>query len=115
MAYLSFEAGDVGRLIAKEGEGIIGTGGDKIVGHMLELAIRTGFPHTSSDKTAIRAFFDGQETFLDSAGYEHNVQDWIENLSDIALTWMNNNVAPEGTTFHWGDGSFYLSEIGEMP
>jgi hypothetical protein len=102
-------------MIAKEGEGVIGTGGDKIVGHMLELAIRTGFPHTSSDVTAVHAFFNGQETFLDSSSHENNVQDWANNLSETALTWMNNNVAPEGTTFHWGDGSFYLSEIGEMP
>jgi hypothetical protein len=115
MAHLSFEVGDVGRLIAKEGEGVIGTGGDKIVGHMLELAIRTGFPHTSSDVTAIHAFFDGQETFLDSSGNENNAQDWVDNLSDTALQWMNNNVAPEGSVFQWHEDSFYLSEIGETP
>jgi len=115
MAYLSFERSDVGRMIAKEGEGVIGTGGDKIVGHMIELAIRTGFPNTSSDKVAIRAFFDSQETFLDSDGHEHNVQDWIKNLSETALTWMNSNAAPEGTIYHWHEESFYFSEIGEMP
>ena len=115
MAHLKFERSDVGRMIAKEGEGVIGTGGDKIVGHMLELAIRTGFPHTSSDVTAIRAFFDGQETFLDSSGHENNVQDWVDNLSEIALQWMNNNAAPEGTIYHWHEDSFYFSEIGDMP
>jgi hypothetical protein len=65
--------------------------------------------------TAIRAFFDGQETFLDCSGHENNVQDWVDNLSEVALQWMNNNAAPEGTIYHWHEGSFYFSEIGDMP
>jgi hypothetical protein len=115
MTYLSFEVGEEGCLIAKDGEGVIGTGGLKNAGHLIELAIRTGFPSVPSDKLAVHAFFDDKEEFLDASGYEHNVQDWIDNVSDTALTWMNNNVAPEGSIFYWNEGSFYLSLIEDMP
>ena len=119
MSKLEFEKGDVGCLLSKDNdEGSIGNGGWRIIGHMIELAVRTGYPWVPSDNLAVHAYFDGKEKFLDKFGIEHDVNEWIlgvGNLADSALEWMNDNSAPEGTIFHWHEGSFYLSEKGEAP
>ena len=115
MSKLEFEKGDVGCLLSKEDEG---NKGGHIIGHMIELAIRAGYPWVPSDNLAMSAFFKNQEKFLDRFSVEHNVQEWVlgfGNLADSALEWINDNSAPEGTIFHWHNGDFYLSEKGEAP
>jgi hypothetical protein len=115
MSKLEFEKADVGCLLSKEDDG---NSRGRIIGHMIELAVRAGYPWVPSDNLAVHAFFNGEKKFLDKFGIEHDVQEWVlgfGNLADSALEWINDNSAPEGTIFHWHDGNFYLSEKGEAP
>ena len=53
MTKLEFEKADVGCLLSKDDDG---NSRGRIIGHMIELAIRAGYPWVPSDNLAMHAF-----------------------------------------------------------
>lgn len=107
MDKVEFTKDDVGCLV-EASDGV-----NTIIG-MLLMADLCGYPFLPSDNMAFQAFEKGNETFTDMFGIQHETPEWVlkENgLADKVLAWLNSDMAPEGTVFHWYSGSLYLSEI----
>jgi hypothetical protein len=69
------------------------------IGYVVEEAIAWGFEPTDDDREVIRSFFDDDDS---PAGWN------MPDLSDEAEQWLNDHVAPDGCSFGWHDGSFFL-------
>lgn len=78
---------------------------------LIEIARGFGWQLTDEEIAALVAYTGGAETFTQSDGTEADTADWILNqggLADAAEEWMNENVAPDGYSFGWNDGEFFL-------
>lgn len=82
---------------------------------VIEIAESHGFPMDDDDKALVEAnrgvcvepltLSTGQVVEPDLIGELVSGQG---EMADKAETWLNDNVAPEGYSFGWHDGEFYL-------
>lgn len=65
---------------------------------------------TDDDRRAMQAVDDGDDTFVTSDGTISDPFEWVSGqggLADDAEAWLNK-IAPEGWSFGWHDGEFFL-------
>jgi hypothetical protein len=64
------------------------------------------------DQRALTSFQHDGHQFISANGLNrYDTVEWIlgqGGLGDDAENWMNDNVAPEGFSFGWEDGEFFL-------
>ena len=72
---------------------------------MLELAHELGWPLSEEDHVMILAHDSGEDTI---AG-EVTLHEHIYAMMDDAESWLNEHAAPDGYSFGWHDGDFFLS------
>lgn len=74
---------------------------------LIEIANGHGFPLSPEDETAVETYNAGDFDF-ESDGQVYDAADWVVQVGDDAEAWLNENVAPEGFSFGWHDGEFFL-------
>lgn len=67
------------------------------IGVAVEAAIARGWPITSEDRDSLDRYMSG-----DVLGGP------INEIADDAEAWLTDNVAPDGYSFGWHDGEFFL-------
>jgi hypothetical protein len=67
---------------------------------LVYLANSLGFPLTDNEQGALAAYDDGRDQEL--------VGEMIQDASERAEVWLNENAAPAGYWFGWHDGDFML-------
>lgn len=74
---------------------------------VVEIAAEHGMGVSADDARAMTAYREGN-LVTDANGGLIDQYEIVVDLSDEAERWLNDNVAPEGFTFGWHDGEFYL-------
>jgi len=84
-------------------------------GVMINKAADWGFPLDDNDRALVDHYLAGEATHLTLPDGEHVDADDLREcvagrgeLSDRATDWLNEHVAPEGWTFGWSGGEFFL-------
>jgi hypothetical protein len=80
--------------------------GQYAVAHMVARATEFGYANAevidlADHKLATMYPTNGPELSLDD-------EEWLSEASDEVENWLNDNVAPEGYSFGWYEGEFYL-------
>ena len=78
---------------------------------LVELAQMWGMPPDEDDRSILSAYLASQERLILSTGADVNVACCVVGkgeLADKAEQWLNDNIAPEGWSFAWCDGEFFL-------
>lgn len=72
---------------------------------LVELADSYGYPGKAdiADASDILASMGPSDHEADPEAWEH-----IHDAADSAEEWLNDNIAPEGYSFGWYDGEFFL-------
>lgn len=85
---------------------------------LIEIAESYGFPMDDDDRALVAAYDESREEPLTLSTGQVIEPDSIHELvigqgemADKAETWLNDNVAPEGYSFGWHEGEFYLWSI----
>lgn len=76
-----------------------GSRGWRISGQVVRKAQEWGMPLSDDDDIVLRAFLDD---------YADDPSEAIWEMADEATQWLNDNVAPEGYSFGFYDGEFFL-------
>ena len=83
-------------------------------GRLLDIASSYGFPMDDDDRAIIAAHDAHSDTVTLSTGETIDAVTIAEcvsgqgELTDRAEDWLNEHVAPDGYTFGWHDGEFFL-------
>jgi len=76
---------------------------------MIRLAEKLGWEYLEShydDEDLVKAYEEGN---TGENGYEI-ASEAVSDIADKAENWLNENVAPDGQSFGWYEGEFYLQE-----
>lgn len=68
---------------------------------MIEYAVDLGYPITEDDRKIVDTYRAGQDNGNDC--------DRLFEIMDEAEQWLNENVVPEGYSFGWSDGEWFLA------
>lgn len=88
-----------------------GSRGKYAMPYMIRRAMDHGFPVSPTEVLVIEAYERGEETLAGTQYGEIDTHDWLfdsHELGDKAEEWLNEHVAPDGHTFGWLDGEFFL-------
>lgn len=77
---------------------------------LCQLAIGQGMPMADADKMDVYAWLNQSR---DVWAVTDDVIENVVELSDDALVWLNENIAPDGYAFGWHNGEFFLWSIAE--
>lgn len=69
---------------------------------LIRVALMSGWEETAGDEPIVTKAFAG-------GGFTDNEHDQWRDLLDEIEKWLNDNVAPEGYSFGWEDGDFFLN------
>jgi hypothetical protein len=72
--------------------------------YMIDLAVQSGYPMTEKDTRAL-------DIYRGNASHDAASQHMLDQggLMDKAEEWMNKHCAPEGYSFGWHEGEFFLA------
>ena len=79
--------------------------------YQIELARQSGFPVDENYKAVSEAFLEGETEILLPGPPDEPMSDVMQYMveeSDRAEEWLNDFEAPDGYSFGWYDGEFYL-------
>lgn len=77
------------------------------IGRMVQIAVGCGWPITEDDAATLDLFL-GDEPYDPTL----SVPEAMDDMARDAESWLTDHVAPEGYSFGWHDGSFYLGSDG---
>lgn len=70
---------------------------------LVAIATTHGRPMSDEDTKFVDAWHNAISSIDDV-----DVTDAVREIADEAETWMNENIAPDGYSFGWHDGEFFL-------
>lgn len=92
--------------VADAGCWIDGHWGQYGVARMVELA--QGHGYSDSEVTDLAARKQAAMGPSDAPGLSDDEEEHLSDAADEVENWLNENVAPEGYSFGWYDGEFFL-------
>lgn len=101
---LTFDASDAGCLVD-------GSYGWHAHAAVIDLAVTAGMPFYYYDRIALDSYRTSNDGNDDPAVLDHILDSG--GLLDRAEQWLNDYAAPEGHTFEWHDGEFFLAPTDE--
>jgi hypothetical protein len=78
----------------------------------IRIAESEGFAIDADSEAAIVAYDDGEVEFTMSNGCISDTAEWVITLNDESIDYLNS-VTPDGWSWGWYDGEFFLWPITE--
>lgn len=72
---------------------------------MISIAVERGWPITAEDQAVVDRYGSGEGT--------HDDGDYVREVADDALSWLSDEVAPEGYSFGWHEGNLLLGSMAQ--